>query len=227
MNRITVHIGHYGSGKTELSLNLVKKLIKQGEKVTLVDLDIVNPYFRSGEHKEALEKLGAKVIRPNFEGTNVDVPSLPPDVARAFTDKSSKVIIDVGGDPSGATALGRYHMDIEDDDYIVKCIVNTARPFTKTADDIVEMVRSLESSCRLKVSVLVNNTNVARDTTVDMILEGQKIVEDAANKLSIEVSQIGVLENLMERLPKEFSDKYKDKIIPVTLHMRKDWMDME
>ena len=90
MSRITIHIGHYGSGKTELSLNLVHELLKQGNKVTLADLDIVNPYFRSGEHKEALEKLGAKVIRPNFEGTNVDVPSLPADVVSVFVDKIIK-----------------------------------------------------------------------------------------------------------------------------------------
>lgn len=225
MSRITVHIGHYGSGKTELSLNLVRKLLKQGEKVTLVDLDIVNPYFRSGEHKDALEKLGAKVIRPNFEGTNVDVPSLPPDVISAFTDKTAKVILDVGGDASGATALGRYHTDIEEDDYIVKCVVNTARPFTTNAEDIVEMVRSLEKASKLKVNTLVHNTNVARETTADMIVEGQKIVEDAAKMLDVDVSGIGVLETLIDELPKDFYEEHKDIITPVELYMRKDWMD--
>lgn len=225
MSRITVHIGHYGSGKTELSLNLVRKLIKQNEKVTLVDLDIVNPYFRSGEHKDALEKLGAKVIRPNFEGTNVDVPSLPPDVMSAFTDKKSKVIFDVGGDASGATALGRYHNDIDEDDSRIICVVNTLRPFTKTAEEIVKMVHSLERASRLKIDALINNTNVAMETTGSMLVNSQKVVEDAAKKLGIKVEQIGAMQSVINELPKDFYDKYKDMITPVELFMRKDWMD--
>lgn len=225
MNRLTVHIGHYGSGKTELSLNLMHKLLKQGEKATLVDLDIVNPYFRSGEHKEDLEKLGARVIRPNFEGTNVDVPSLPAEVVSAFTDKSAKVVLDVGGDSSGATALGRYHVDIEEDDYIVKCVVNTSRPFTKTALEIVEMVRSLEKASKLKVDTLINNTNVARETTADMIVDSQPIVEEAAKMLGISVSGIGAMQNIIDELPEDFYKRYKDIITPVELYMRKDWMD--
>lgn len=225
MNRVTVHIGHYGSGKTELSLNMIRSLLKQGEKATLVDLDIVNPYFRSGEHKEDLEKLGAKVIRPNFEGTNVDVPSLPAAVVTAFTDKTSKVVLDVGGDASGATALGRYHVDIEEDDYIVKCVVNTHRPFTKTAREIVEMVRGLEKASKLKVDILINNTNVARETTADMIVNSQPIVEEAAQMLGIKVEGIGAMQNIIDELPKDFYAKYKDIITPVELYMRKDWMD--
>lgn len=225
MNRITIHIGHYGSGKTELSLNLMKKLLEQGEKATLVDLDIVNPYFRSGEHKKMLENLGAKVIRPNFEETNVDVPSLPPDVLTAFVDKTSKVVLDVGGDPSGATALGRYHNDIEEDDYVVKCVVNTMRPFTKTADEIVEMVKGLERAGKLKIDMLINNTNIARETTADMLVESQPIVEEAAKMLGIYVEQIGAMQNIIDELPKDFYEKYKDMITPVELFMRKDWMD--
>lgn len=225
MNRVTVHIGHYGSGKTELSLNLIRKLLKQGEKATLVDLDIVNPYFRSGEHKEDLEKLGARVIRPNFEGTNVDVPSLPAEVMSAFTDKSAKVVLDVGGDSSGATALGRYHADIEDDDYIVKCVVNINRPFTKTSQEIYEMVKNLERASKLKVDTLINNTNVARETTADMIVYSQPVVEEAAKMLGISVSGIGAMQNIIDELPEDFHKRYKDIITPVELYMRKDWMD--
>ena len=225
MNRITIHIGHYGSGKTELSLNLVRRLAEQGKKVILVDLDIVNPYFRSGEHKEALEKLGVTVIRPNFEGTNVDVPSLPPDVAKAFIEKDAYVVLDVGGDPSGARALGRYYEDIIEDDYFLKCIVNTARPFTKTADEIVEMVGLLEGSSRLRINMLVNNTNVARDTTANMLVESQPIVEKAAEMLNIKVGEIGAMQETIDNLPADFYDKYKDIITPIKLYMRKDWMD--
>lgn len=225
MSRITIHIGHYGSGKTELSLNLVYKNIKKNKKITLVDLDIVNPYFRSGEHKEMLENAGAKVIRPNFEGTNVDVPSIPADVMSVFIDKTSQVILDVGGDPSGATALGRYHQAIGADDSIVKCVVNTTRPFTSTKDEIIEMVKLLEKSSRLKVDMLVNNTNLARESTAALLVDSQDMVESAAKALGISVGQIGAMQSVIDDLPQEFLDKYGDIIMPIELYMRKDWMD--
>ena len=138
--------------------------------------------------------------------------------------KSSKAVLDVGGDPSGATALGRYHTDIEDDDYIIKCVVNTLRPFTTTAEEIVEMVHSLEEASRLKVDILVNNTNIAMETTADMLVEGQKKVEEAARILKIPVGQIGAMQSVIDKLPKNFYKKYKDIITPIELFMRKDWM---
>ena len=102
--RILVLVGNYGSGKTEISLNLALKLARRGEKVTLVDLDIVNPYFRSSERTELLEKEGVKVYAPSFAMSTVDVPSLPADIQAVFADKSRRVIFDVGGDDTGAAA---------------------------------------------------------------------------------------------------------------------------
>ena len=114
--RILVLVGNYGSGKTEISLNLALKLARRGEKVTLVDLDIVNPYFRSSERTELLEKEGVKVYAPSFAMSTVDVPSLPADIQAVFADKSRRVIFDVGGDDTGAAALGQYKPYFDQDD---------------------------------------------------------------------------------------------------------------
>ena len=101
MSRITIHIGHFGSGKTEISLDKAMRLASQGEKVSLVDLDNVNPYFRSGEKRPELEALGIEVHTPTFEGSTVDVPSLPATIQRVFAQKDRRVIFDAGGDPAG------------------------------------------------------------------------------------------------------------------------------
>lgn len=226
MSRITIHLGHYGSGKTEISLNSVYEHINKGNKITLVDLDIVNPYFRSGEHKEQLEKLGVNVIRPNFEGTNVDVPSIPASVMSVFIDKTTHAILDVGGDASGATALGRYHQAIDKDDSCIKCVVNTMRPLTSTVDEIVEMAHQLEKSCRLKIDMLVNNTNLAKETTADLLVSSQDMVAQAAKILGLHVGQIGAMPSVIDNLPASFIAKYSNIITPINLYMRKPWMDI-
>ena len=113
MSKTTIFLGHYGSGKTELSIMKAFLLSLQGHSVTLVDLDIVNPYFRSGEQKEKLEKQGIRVIMPNFEGTTVAVPSLPGEINSVFDNENTYSVFDVGGSPSGATAIGRYSSKIK------------------------------------------------------------------------------------------------------------------
>ena len=43
LHRLLIITGHYGTGKTEFSVNLALDLAEAGEKVRLADLDIVNP----------------------------------------------------------------------------------------------------------------------------------------------------------------------------------------
>ena len=105
-NRFIVITGNYGSGKTELSLNLALHFAK-GEKTTLVDLDIVNPYFRTGEKADMLQDSGVRVLMPTFAMTTVDIPALPAEIQSVFEVPSDRVIFDVGGDDTGAAALGR------------------------------------------------------------------------------------------------------------------------
>ncbi len=225
MAKMTIYMGHYGSGKTELSLAKAFLLSSQGYPVTLVDLDIVNPYFRSGEQKEKLNEKKIKVIMPNFEGTNVDVPSLPAEINSVFDNDDSCIVFDVGGSPSGATALGRYTSKIKECDYETILVVNTLRPFTSTAEDIVEMARAIEAKSRLKIHKFINNTNAAYATTSEMVEQSQKIVEKAAEILDSKVTAITALPQVVSGLSDSFKKKYGNLIEPITLYMRPQWMD--
>ena len=183
--RLVIIIGHYGSGKTELSLNIALTEAKLGRSVALVDLDIVNPFFRSGERRGLLEGAGIKVIAPLFVNKTVEVPALPPEVQSAFTGVYDRAVLDVGGDPAGATALGRYHRELAAADRWVRCVVNTCRPFTSTSEDIVSMARQMEERGRVKIDALINNTNLSGETTAELILVGERAVARAADLMGI------------------------------------------
>jgi hypothetical protein len=225
MAKKIIYLGHYGSGKTELSLAEAFLLAEKGLKVTLVDLDIVNPYFRSGEKRRELEAQGIRVITPNFEGTTVAVPSLPAEINSVFDDDGVYAVFDVGGSPSGAAALGRYSRKIEQGDYETVLVVNAARPFTKTPEDVYEMAKAIEEKCRLPLKSVINNTNAAYDTTPEMVEEAQGMVEEAARMLGAGVKAIAALPSVIEGLSDGFREKHKDILRPVVLRMRPEWLD--
>lgn len=111
-SRWIVLTGNYGSGKTEIALNLALDYVKAGQQTTLVDLDIVNPYFRSGEKAQEMQEEGVRMLMPTFALTTVDIPALPAEIQSVFEMPSDRVIFDVGGDDTGAAALGRYHCSL-------------------------------------------------------------------------------------------------------------------
>lgn len=182
---LIIYIGHYGSGKTELAMQQALDGAAAGRRVALVDLDIVNPFFRSGEHRGLMEAAGVKLIAPLFVGTTVDVPALPAEVQSLFTGAYDLAVLDVGGDPAGATALGRYHRELAQAKPWVRCVVNTLRPQTATAGDIVTMVRDMERTGRISVSALINNTNLAGESTAEALAAGEPIVAAAAEALGV------------------------------------------
>ena len=135
LERITVVCGHYGSGKTNFSLNLAIDMAKEKNKrITLVDLDIVNPYFRSSDYRELLENSGVHVIAPKYAGTNLDTPALSAEIDSVFCDENTQVIFDVGGDDAGAFALGRYSDKIKQENYSFIYLVNKYRNLTNTPE---------------------------------------------------------------------------------------------
>lgn len=227
MARITIYLGHYGSGKTEICLNAALGLAREGVRATLVDLDIVNPYFRSGEQRERLMASGVEVVTPTFEGTTVDVPALPARVQSVFADTARRVIFDVGGDPTGAAALGRYKPWLERDDVETLCVVNTRRPFTATARAVADMVRQLEERSRMRVAGLVCNTNLARESTAAVLEEGLRVVEEAAAALGVPVASVCGLPHVLDALPVPLQDRYSGRLTPLTLYMRPGWLDEE
>ena len=135
-NRIHIFTGHFGSGKTEVALNFALQEKKKGEDVVIVDLDIVNPYFRTNDARNVLMK----------NGTNVDMPTMPLDILSVFNNDNSVVVFDVGGDDDGALALGQYKQYFDKYGYEMHFIVNTKRPLTRTNDELIEIAERIESA---------------------------------------------------------------------------------
>jgi len=185
MKKITVLFGNYGSGKTELSLNFALALAEKSRSVALVDLDIVNPYFRSSEHAEMLEGRGIRVIAPVFANTAVDVPSLPADVYAAFGYEYA--VFDCGGDPVGAAALGglKPRFDAVRGDVEALLVVNTRRPFQDSVDKLEESLRRIETRARLSADGLVLNTNLGPESTGGELVEGYGIVQELAARTGV------------------------------------------
>lgn len=189
-SKIYITVGHYGSGKTEFSVNYALELKKTHDKVILVDLDIVNPYFRSNDARELLEENGVSVIAPDYAGTNVDIPVLPAEVMRIFNEPDAAIVVDVGGDDDGAIALGRYKQFFDSADYEMSLVVNTRRPLSSTVDEIIEMKQNIEASSRLNVTNIIADTNIADETTKEIIEEGYTIIKQSAEKLNLPVKYV-------------------------------------
>ncbi|MBR4874691.1 MAG: hypothetical protein IKU87_02585 [Clostridia bacterium] len=210
-HNINIVTGHYGSGKTEFSVNFALELKKTHEKVILVDLDIVNPYFRSNDSRKLLEDAGIDVIAPHYAGTNVDIPVLPPEIMRVFEEKDAKIVIDVGGDDDGAIALGRYKKYFDANGYEMYLVINTRRPLTTSEDEIIRMKEDIESASRLSVTGLISDTNIAGETTPEIVMEGFDVVNNVSKKTGLLIKFICAEEKVASNLP----DTIKDKIFTI------------
>ncbi len=166
LKRITVVTGHYGVGKTNFSLNLALLFASRGENVILIDLDIVNPYFRTADHDKMLAENGVKLLKPNFANTMLDVPSLPREISGAF-DGDSRVIVDLGGDDAGAAVLGRYANELHNIDMLY--LFSAFRPQTSDVVTVPEHIAAVEATSRQRVTYLVNSSNLSSATTASDI----------------------------------------------------------
>lgn len=219
--KYVIYAGNYGSGKTELSINTALNLAACNKKTILVDMDIVNPYFRSSEHEAFLEDKGIHVVKPCFANTMVDVPSLPAEIFAPFDSPVDHGLYDAGGDPVGAAALGQLSEKFASvwDEVEFLYVVNTCRPLQETAESIVEMLRQIEGTSKLKVTGLVNNTNIAVYTEKEMVLQGQKVVE--------QVSEITGIPQKFTSILQENADIVTwGEVFPIQLYMRPAWLDL-
>ena len=214
--RLTLLCGHYGSGKTNVAVNLAIHLKKQYNNLVVADLDIVNPYFRTKDSLDDFKKHGIELICSEYANTNVDIPALPADMYRLTTDKTLTAVIDVGGDDRGAYALGRLVPEIKaEDNYEMLMVINGYRPLTPDAASTIEVMREIETACNLKFTGLVNNSNVGELTTAEYVLNSM----DYAN----EVSKQSGLPIVMTTVKAELYDELKDKIdnlLPMTLQAK-------
>ena len=202
--RVTLFAGHYGSGKTNVAVNFALRLAGEGKPVTLADMDIVNPYYRSKDSAKELESAGVKVIASAYANTNVDVPALPQEMYSVTEDKSRYAVLDVGGDDRGALALGRYAPAIlQENDYHMVYVFNASRPLSRTAEAALEIMREIETAGGIPFTAIVNNTNLGRETEWATVTASRA----EAEKLS-EISGLPLLFTAVEKgvLPPELGE---------------------
>ena len=217
--RLTLFVGHYGSGKTNIAVNYAFKLAQEGKKVCIADLDIVNPYFRTVDSAKALQAAGIELIAPQFANSNVDLPALPAEAYRLVEDKSSYAVMDIGGDDRGAYALGRYAPFIlKEDNYCMAFVANPYRPLTATPQEALEVMREIEAACKIPVTAIVNNANLGCETTPQLLLDSLNYMEELSRISNLpiwfhaaEASVAAALNNkLSNLLPMQLQEKYFD-----------------
>lgn len=169
--RLTIFAGHYGSGKTNIAVNYAVYLRRQNLPVTIADLDIVNPYFRTKDSAEYLSAKGIGLICSAFANSNLDVPAMPKEIYALMESRETYGVLDVGGDDRGALALGRYVPEIKaENDYEMLFVINRFRPLTRTAKDTLAVLTEIEQAAGLAFTGIVNNSNLGADTTAEDVL---------------------------------------------------------
>jgi MinD-like ATPase involved in chromosome partitioning or flagellar assembly len=207
--RITILCGHYGTGKTNVAVNLALAMAKTSEKVTVADLDIVNPYFRTLDSAASFQTAGIRLICSRFANSNVDIPSLPPDLYAITDDKSHRVVIDVGGDDSGAMVLGRLAPAITaEDSYAMYLVVNRYRPMTPDVPSTIEVLREIEAASKLRFSGIVNNSNIGAETTAQDVLDSMAYANALAQAADLPLIATTVDERLYAELEGQIPDLF-------------------
>ena len=199
--RLTILCGHYGTGKTNCAVNMAMDLKRQCPKVAVADLDIVNPYFRTKDSEGEFEKAGIELICSRYANTNLDIPALPENLYRITEDRDTKMILDIGGDDSGAIVLGRLASAIlEENDYEMLTVINKYRPLTPDVESTVEVLRDIEAASRIPFTGIVNNSNLGEETAPEDVAASLKYAEDVASAMGIPVVMTTVKADLYEEL---------------------------
>ena len=212
--RLTILCGHYGSGKTNIAVNMALDLRSKRDRVAIADLDIVNPYFRSKDSEDEFKQHDIRLICSEFASSNVDLPSMPADLYSITDDRELSVIMDIGGDDRGAYALGRLRDAIKNEnDYEMLMVVNRFRPLTPDAPSTIEVMREIEAACGIPFTGIINNSNLAAETDASAVLGSVKYAE--------EVSELSGLPVVLTTVEERLYDDLKDKISPLfRLHLQ-------
>ena len=217
-HRLTIITGHYGTGKTELAVNLALALAEEGARVALADLDNVNPYFRSRERRALLAEAGIRLIATSQACTDADIPSVPAELLAVLEDRTLRGVLDIGGDPVGARVLARFQPQIVREDYQLLCVLNANRPEVRTAESAAACLRSIEATTGLTCSALVNNTHLCGETTESEIRKGAALAVEVSRRTGIPV----LCHTAEERFVPSLAG-LGAPVFPIAVQMKKPW----
>lgn len=207
--RITMMCGHYGSGKTNVAVNLALDLKSRFDRVALADLDIVNPYFRAKDSRQQLEAAGIRLICSEYANSNVDIPALPPDMYTLTDDKGLHAVLDIGGDDRGALALGRISPAIlAEGDYDMLMVINCYRPLTPDAESVLEVMAEIEAAGKIKFTGLINNSNLGEETTAQDVLDSLPFAAEVSRLSSLPIVMTTVKNGLFDGLQGKVDNLY-------------------
>lgn len=227
MKKVKVLIGNYGSGKSELALNFAMQAAERGEKTELIDLDMVNTYFRLTERGKMVEQKEIRLVSPNYACSGIETLSLPAEVASAFVLDWDTVIFDVGGDDVGATALGRYHedfMELEEGSLEVLNVVNIRRPLSGTVEKLIRLQEGMQLHSRLKITGMVNNANLATETSEEELRDGYEMLKEVSERTGIPVAYTTGKKVFLDKFLAEGHDpKYIGTPVAIDMYMHRDW----
>lgn len=215
-------VGHYGSGKTEFVLNYARKLRREGEAVTIADMDIVNPYFRAREFRDQLNAEGINVISSNFQrDDNLDTPAMAAALKMCFHPSDIQNIVDVGGDPSGANVLALYAHNLKNREYQMWIVVNANRPRTADIDGAQIYLEQIEQMSKLKINGIINSTHMLRDTSREDILKGDQLVRELSRLNDIPV-KFTIFDKKLEAEVAKLD--LAGELMAIDLRVMPDWM---
>ena len=214
--RILLFAGHYGSGKTNIAVNVAMHLRREREKVTIADLDIVNPYFRTEDSREELARADIRLICSEYAGTNLDAPALPPEMYAITDDRSMTAVMDIGGDDRGALALGRYTPALlEENDYEMLLVINGYRPLTRDVASTMEIIHEIETAGGIPFTAIINNSNLGEETDAETVLSSLAYAEEISAATGLPIKMTTVRAELYEELKDQIPN-----LFPLTLQYK-------
>jgi len=224
--RISVIVGHYGSGKTEFAVNYAFQLAEQGKKTALVDLDIANPYFRSRERQQQLEEKGIHVYSNTFGyDITADLPAITARIKAPLEDGTCQTVVDVGGDDLGARILIQFEKYWKIADCDLFCVVNANRPETDTVDGALSHINRIEQETKLKITGLINNTHLMKETTTEDIMKGYRLCNELSEILETPLKYNCCMEELQDMLQLKTKNIEDFHLFKMKRYMRSSWLD--
>ncbi len=220
LKRVTLFSGHYGSGKTNVAVNYALNLAKGGKKVSIYDLDIVNPYFRTVDAENQLVKNGVELIVSPFAETNVDIPAMNASSYKMLDDLSGYAVVDLGGDDRGALALGRFSDKLkEENNYDLLLVVNKYRPETRDLEGVLQIKKEIEYASRMKFTGIVNNSNLGEETTEETIISSLNFIKQVSKETGLPVVFTAIRDDLAKNISKKIQN-----VLPIDLIKYGSWL---